>query len=663
LLLRPRERERDSGGASGGVNIAVVHSGSSHLPETSAGVGGVGGASSAGSGSGAGPSSSSNSGTGFLSRAWSGQVGESVMTPWGPANVIWLAVNESSPGSLLLQLCELLATTPLQGLVFEEEKPPPPNRAPLAPMLEFVSAQTGVPVIAVGGGAGLGREPQESGSVYLQFLCSTGLQLEVIFEVLEEFDWTAFSVVTTRHHGYEDFLAMVEGMIDGSFIGWERKSVVMLNLTDDPAGARTRRLLKENEAQVGWWENGVLRLRYPPWSRYGPFLKPLDDSQHLRVVTLEERPFVIVEPADPGTGSCIRDSVPCRLPLNTSMVVEGIQSMKHCCKGFCIDVLKRLAKIVGFSYDLYLVTNGRHGKNIDGEWNGLVGEVVSKRADMAIGSLTINEERSEVVEFSVPFVETGISVMVSRSNGTVSPSAFLEAGGSKFTIGKSIWLLWALVFNNSVPVENPRGTTSKIMVLVWAFFAVIFLASYTANLAAFMIQEEYIDTVSGLSDKKFQQPTEQYPPLRFGTVPNGSTEENIRSNYPNMHQYMVRNNQRGVEEAIDNLKTGKLDAFIYDAAVLNYMARKDEGCKVMTIGSGKVFATTGYGIALHKNSRWKRPLDLALLQLVGDDEIDMLERLWLSGICHNDKIEVMSSKLDIDNMAGVFYMLLVAMGL
>lgn len=40
------------------------------------------------------------------------------------------------------------------------------------------------------------------------------------------------------------------------------------------------------------------------------------------------------------------------------------------------------------------------------------------------------------------------------------------------------------------------------MVSVWAFFAVIFLASYTANLAAFMIQEEYVDQVSGLSDKK-----------------------------------------------------------------------------------------------------------------------------------------------------------------
>lgn len=55
---------------------------------------------------------------------------------------------------------------------------------------------------------------------------------------------------------------------------------------------------------------------------------------------------------------------------------------------------------------------------------------------------------------------------------------------------------------------------------------------------------------------QFQHPTEQYPPLRFGTVPNGSTEENIHSNYPNMHQYMIRNNQKGVEEAIDNLKSG-----------------------------------------------------------------------------------------------------------
>ncbi|KAK7801054.1 hypothetical protein U0070_012111 [Myodes glareolus] len=373
---------------------------------------------------------------------------------------------------------------------------------------------------------------------------------------------------------------------------------------------------------VGSWEQQTLRLKYPLWSRYGRFLQPVDDTQHLTVATLEERPFVIVEPADPISGTCIRDSVPCRTQLNRthSPPPDAPRPEKRCCKGFCIDILKRLAHTIGFSYDLYLVTNGKHGKKIDGVWNGMIGEgqalpsaglcplscfpcqlldppqVFYQRADMAIGSLTINEERSEIVDFSVPFVETGISVMVARSNGTVSPSAFLEPyspavwvmmfvmcltvvavtvfifeylspvgynrslatgkrpGGSTFTIGKSIWLLWALVFNNSVPVENPRGTTSKIMVLVWAFFAVIFLASYTANLAAFMIQEEYVDTVSGLSDRK--RPQEQYPPLKFGTVPNGSTEKNIRSNYPDMHSYMVRYNQPRVEEALTQLKAG-----------------------------------------------------------------------------------------------------------
>lgn len=62
----------------------------------------------------------------------------------------------------------------------------------------------------------------------------------------------------------------------------------------------------------------------------------------------------------------------------------------------------------------------------------------------------------------------------------------------------------------------------------------------------------------------------------------------------------------------------KLDAFIYDAAVLNYMAGRDEGCKLVTIGSGYIFATTGYGIALQKGSLWKRPVDLAILAIIGD---------------------------------------------
>ncbi|XP_043945012.1 glutamate receptor ionotropic, NMDA 2A [Protopterus annectens] len=490
-------------------------------------------------------------------------------------------------------------------------------------------------------------------------------------------------------------------------VTWDGKD---LSFTEDGYQLNPRLIVivlnKDQEwEKVGKWENSTLTLKYPVWPRFGSFSDGDVDDNHISIVTLEEAPFVIVENVDDLTGTCVRNSIPCRKQMKLSNTTNEGTFMKKCCKGFCIDILKKLARTVKFTYDLYLVTNGKHGKKINNVWNGMIGEVVYKRAAMAVGSLTINEERSEVVDFSVPFVETGISVMVSRSNGTVSPSAFLEPfsasvwvmmfvmllivsavavfvfeyfspvgynrclakgkapHGPSFTIGKAIWLLWGLVFNNSVPVQNPKGTTSKIMVSVWAFFAVIFLASYTANLAAFMIQEEFVDQVTGLSDKKFQRPYDYSPPFRFGTVPNGSTERNIRNNYPDMHQYMVKYNQKGVLDALVSLKSGKLDAFIYDAAVLNYMAGRDEGCKLVTIGSGYIFATTGYGIALQKGSPWKRQIDLALLQFVGDGEMEELEAQWLTGICHNEKNEVMSSQLDIDNMAGVFYMLAAAMAL
>uniref|UniRef100_A0A8D2ZD30 Glutamate receptor n=1 Tax=Scophthalmus maximus TaxID=52904 RepID=A0A8D2ZD30_SCOMX len=456
--------------------------------------------------------------------------------------------------------------------------------------------------------------------------------------------------------------------------------------------------------KMGRWENGTLALMFPVWPRYNSHGDEDADENHLSIVTLEEKPFVIVDNVDILTGTCMRNSVPCRKHVKDNSTSGG-SYIKQCCKGFCIDILKKIARNVKFTYDLYLVTNGKHGKKINNMWNGMVGEVVYKKAVMAVGSLTINEERSEAIDFSVPFVETGISVMVSRSNGTVSPSAFLEPfsasvwvmmfvmllivtaiavflfefvsplgfnrnlaqgkdpHGPSFTIGKAVWLLWGLVFNNSVPVQNPKGTTSKFIVSVWAFFAVIFLASYTANLAAFMIQEEFVDQVTGLSDKKFQSPYSYSPPFRFGTVPNGSTERNIRKNYPDMHQYMTKYHQTGVVDALVSLKTGKLDAFIYDAAVLNYMAGRDDGCKLVTIGSGYIFATTGYGIALQKGSYWKRLVDLAILGIIGDGEMEELEAQWLTGICHSEKNEVMSSQLDVDNMAGVFYMLATAMGL
>lgn len=49
------------------------------------------------------------------------------------------------------------------------------------------------------------------------------------------------------------------------------------------------------------------------------------------------------------------------------------------------------------------------------------------------------------------------------------------------------------------------------------------------------------------------------------------------------------------------------------------------------------------------------------VSLLPPGDMEEFEALWLTGICHNEKNEVMSSQLDVDNMAGVFYMLGAAM--
>lgn len=65
--------------------------------------------------------------------------------------------------------------------------------------------------------------------------------------------------------------------------------------------------------------------------------------------------------------------------------------MKKCCKGFCIDILKKISKSVKFTYDLYLVTNGKHGKKINGTWNGMIGEVSSKGRAWRASSMGLHE--------------------------------------------------------------------------------------------------------------------------------------------------------------------------------------------------------------------------------------------------------------------------------
>lgn len=49
-------------------------------------------------------------------------------------------------------------------------------------------------------------------------------------------------------------------------------------------------------------------------------------------------------------------------------------------QGFCIDLLKAIADMLNFQYELYEVPDGKYGaeNTSTGEWNGLVREIIDK---------------------------------------------------------------------------------------------------------------------------------------------------------------------------------------------------------------------------------------------------------------------------------------------
>ena len=51
-------------------------------------------------------------------------------------------------------------------------------------------------------------------------------------------------------------------------------------------------------------------------------------------------------------------------------------------------------------------------------------------------------------------------------------------------------------------------------------------------------------------------PTAVTPHFRFATIPGGSTEDNLKKNYPRMHRYMQKYNRSKVEDGIKALKSG-----------------------------------------------------------------------------------------------------------
>ena len=69
--------------------------------------------------------------------------------------------------------------------------------------------------------------------------------------------------------------------------------------------------------------------------------------------------------------------------------------------------------MVNFRFRLYTVPDNVYGvrDSETGEWNGIVRQLMDRRADIAVASMTINYARETVIDFTKPFMNLGISIL------------------------------------------------------------------------------------------------------------------------------------------------------------------------------------------------------------------------------------------------------------
>nr|CAG4640619.1 EOG090X00ST [Eulimnadia texana] len=452
---------------------------------------------------------------------------------------------------------------------------------------------------------------------------------------------------------------------------------------------RKQMVLNINESDIVW-PGG---LRQKPEG----FIIPT----HLKVVTIEEKPFVYAREIDSENPEKCDDveEVFCPWYNNTG---EG--NKFYCCRGYCVDLLKQLAKKINFTFSLALSPDGQFGnyvlKNETGrkEWTGLTGELVYERADMIVAPLTINPERAQVIEFSKPFKYQGITILEKKQPKSSTLVSFLQpfrgtlwilvmvsvhvvalvlylldrfspfgrfrlasadtTEEDALNLSSAIWFAWGVLLNSGIGEGTPRSFSARVLGMVWAGFAMIIVASYTANLAAFLVLDRPKTSLTGINDPRLRNPMENFT---YATVRGSAVDMYFRRQVElsNMYRTMEGNNYATAEEAIQAVKDGKLKAFIWDSSRLEFEAAQD--CDLVT--AGELFGRSGYGIGLQKGSPWADAVTLAILDFHESGFMENLDSKWIlqgnSQQCEQD--EKTPATLGLQNMAGVF--ILVAAGI
>jgi ABC-type amino acid transport substrate-binding protein len=152
----------------------------------------------------------------------------------------------------------------------------------------------------------------------------------------------------------------------------------------------------------------------------------------------------------------------------------AVQSADGKISGFLVDLLDLIAPIAGVTYSLSLQPDALYGaKQGDGSWNGLVGSLVSKSADVVAADLTITSDRDAVIDFTTPYLVSPLRILVGSSG--LNNIHYLVVKDTAFATylqqspNATVQAIWADIQANNGLVADPKEGVNKVLSGGFAF--------------------------------------------------------------------------------------------------------------------------------------------------------------------------------------------------
>ena len=427
--------------------------------------------------------------------------------------------------------------------------------------------------------------------------------------------------------------------------------------------------------QTGWPPNDILVVANSDFLADNPSIRrlleqvviPLDDisAQNARMVADEGDPADIrrhaeewiadnravvdrwIETADPGavglddTGSEQTAADGSVLTVAARPLPPYVIYENRAYSGFEVELVRFLAARLGMTVDIYGVDTV--AKQLD--------DVTRGAARLALGGVAITGSRAELVDFSLPVLDTGLTILApTRAARTFGdrilgffraisssdlPWLLIVFGVAVLVAAHLIWLLerrhnpdfatpylrgiwdsfyWSVVTMSTVGYGDKvaRGIRGRVVALIWIALGTLVFASFTASIASSLAVSELRSGISGPTD---------LPGKRVATVARSAGESYLST--IGVGPVLVDE----IDEAYDLLALGEVDAVVFDAPVLRFHASRQGRGQVSTVGP--LFEKVRYGLVIGEDEdELREQIDLALLELIESGVYERLHERW-----------------------------------